>query len=147
MVTILIIGLAVSLGGPLLFLLAAKKFHFDSLSLPGRLFLWLLALITLLLAAYGARASWLTRIGVETFGWLDLLGAVVVVIASFIGIICFQVLQHKLHIKNAEGAKLQQRIYALSAPYRLFIVITAAVVEEILYRGYAMVLVSMYGVA
>jgi membrane protease YdiL (CAAX protease family) len=130
-------GLAVSLGGPLALLLATRKFRFNSLSLPGRLSLWLLAFIALTLAAYGAGSAWLTRIGVQPFGWFDLLGAAVVVIASLAGAICFQLLQRKRGIKNTEGAKLQQKIYDLSARYRFFVVVTAAVVEEVLYRGYA----------
>jgi len=137
MTATLSIGLAVSLGGPLILLLAAKKLHFNSLSLPGRLSLWLLALIALVLAAYGARSSWLIRIGIQPFGWFDLLGAVVVAIVSLVGAIFLQSLQRKLGIKNTEGAKLQQKIYGLSAPYRFFVVITATVVEEVLYRGYA----------
>ena len=131
------IGLAVSPGGPLILLLAAKTLRFNSLSLPGRLSLWLLALIALLLAAYGAGASWLTRIGVRPFGWSDFLGAVVVVIVSLVGAIFLQLLQRKLGIKNTEGAKLQRKIHDLSTPYRFFVVVTAAVVEEVLYRGYA----------
>lgn len=103
------IGLAVSPGGPLILLLAAKTLRFNSLSLPGRLSLWLLALIALLLAAYGAGASWLTRIGVRPFGWSDFLGAVVVVIVSLVGAIFLQLLQRKLGIKNTEGRSCSGR--------------------------------------
>lgn len=116
---------------------AAKKSRFDSLSIRGRLSFWLLALIALVLAMYGAGPSWLKGLGVQPFGWLDLLGAVVVVIASLVGAICFQLLQRKLGIRNTEGAKLQQKLYGLSAPHRFLVVVTAAVVEEVLYRGYA----------
>lgn len=135
--TLSMVGLIVSLGGPLILLLAAKKSRFDSLSFPGRLSFWLLALIVLVLAAYGAGPSWLTHIGVKPLGWSDFIGAALVVIASFVGAIGFQLMQRKLGIKNPEGAKLQQRVYSLSTPYRFFVVVTAAVVEEILFRGYA----------
>jgi membrane protease YdiL (CAAX protease family) len=135
--TLGIVGLVVSLGGPLILTLAAKRSGFDSLSISGRLSLWLLALIALVLAMYGAGPSWLQNFGVQAFGWSDLLGALVVVVASIAGAVCLQLLQRKLGIKNAEGAKLQQKIYGLSARHRFLVVITAAVVEEVLYRGYA----------
>jgi membrane protease YdiL (CAAX protease family) len=130
-------GLAVSLGGPLILLLAAKGFGFNSLSLSGRLSLWLLALMAVVLAAYGFGSSWPIHLGLRPPGWLDLLGVVVAVVASIAGAIGFQLLQRKLGIKNTEGAKLQQKVYELSLPHRFFVVVTAAVVEEVLYRGYA----------
>ena len=32
---------------------------------------------------------------------------------------------------------MHERVYSLSTPYKFFVVVTAAVVEEILFRGYA----------
>ena len=54
-----------------------------------------------------------------------------------VGAIALQILVTKLGFKDKEGSKLQQKIYSLSVPRRLFIVVTAAVAEEVLYRGYA----------
>ncbi len=135
-VTILGIGLVVSLGGPLLYVLVTKKFSINSLSLPGRLLLWLLAAAVLVIAARGGNA-WLSRIGVKQFGWLDLVSTVVAIIAMLVGAVVLQILLAKLGFKDKKGLELQQKIFSLSAPYRLFIVITAAVAEEVLYRGYA----------
>lgn len=137
MVTILSIGLAVSLGGPLLFVLATKRFSLNSLSVSGRLVLWLLAAATLVLAAYGGGAAWLGHIGVKPFGWFDLASTVVAIIAMLVGMIALQILVAKLGFKDKDGSKLQQKIYNLSVPHRFFIVVTAAVAEEVLYRGYA----------
>lgn len=137
MVTILSIGLAVSLGGPLLFVLATKRFSLNSLSIPGRLVLWFLAAATLVIAAYGGGAAWLARIGVKPFGWFDLASTAIAIIAMLVGAIALQILVTKLGFKNKEGSKLQQKIYSLSVPHRFFIVVTAAVAEEVLYRGYA----------
>ena len=137
MVTMLSIGLAVSLGGPLLFVLATKKFSLNSLSVPGRLVLWLLAAATLVIAAYGGGAAWLGHIGVKPFGWFELASTVVAIIAMLVGAIALQILVTKLGFKDKEGSKLQQKIYSLSVPRRLFIVVTAAVAGEVLYRGYA----------
>jgi len=136
MVAMLSIGLAVSLCGPLLFVLATKRFSLNSLSVPGRLVLWLLAAATLAIAAYGGGA-WLGRIGVKPFGWFDLASTVVAIIAMLVGAIALQILVTKLGFKDKEGSNLQQKIYSLSVPRRLFIVVTAAVAEEVLYRGYA----------
>lgn len=135
-VTLGMAGLAVSLCGPLL-LLAAKSLGFNSLSLSGRLSLWLLALMAVVLAAHGFGSSWPFRLGLRGLRWLDLLGVAVTVLASIAGATGFQLLQRRLGIKNAEGAKLQQKVYQLSFPHRFFVVVTAAVVEEVLYRGYA----------
>ena len=136
MVPIQSIGLALSLGGPLLYVLATKRFSLNSLSVPGRLLLWLLAFVALVIAAYGGGA-WLLRIGVKPLGWSDLLSTVVAIIAMLAGAIILQVVITKLGFKDKKGSELQKKIYSLSAPYRLFIVITAAVAEEVLYRGYA----------
>lgn len=136
MVTILCVGLAVSLGGPLLFVLVTKKLSFNSLSLPGRMLLWLLAAVTLGIAAHSGN-HWLARIGVKPFKWLDLLGTTVAIIVMLAGAIALQLLLTKLGFKSAEGSELQKKIYSLSVPRRFFIVATAAITEEILYRGYA----------
>lgn len=136
MATLLSVGLAVSLGGPLLFVLVTKKFSLNSLSVLNRSVLWLLAAATLAIAAYGGGA-WLVRIGVKQFGWLDLASTVVAIIAMLVGAVVLQVLLAKLGFKDKKGLELQQKIFSLSTPYRLFIVVTAAVAEEVLYRGYA----------
>ena len=137
MVTMLGIGMAVSLGGPLLFVLATKRLSLNSLSVSGRLVLWLLAASTFVIAAYGGGAAWLQHIGVKPFGWFDLATTIVAIIAMLVGAIALQILVTKLGFKDKEGSKLQQKIYNLSVSRRLFIVVTAAVTEEVLYRGYA----------
>jgi membrane protease YdiL (CAAX protease family) len=130
------IGLAVSLGGPLLYVLATKRFSLNSLSVSGRLFLWLLAVVALMIAAYGGGA-WLLHIGVKPFRWSDLLSTAVAIIAMLAGAIILQVLITKLGFKDKKASELQQKIFRLSVPHRFFIVVTAAVAEEVLYRGYA----------
>lgn len=136
MATILSIGLAVSLGGPLLFVLVTKKLSLNSLSLPNRSVHWLLAVVVLCIAA-SSGDHWLTRIGVKQFEWPDLLSAALAIIAMLAGAVVLQLLLTKFGFKNEKALELQRKIYSLSAPHRLFIVITAAVVEEVLYRGYA----------
>ncbi|MGH8124885.1 MAG: CPBP family intramembrane glutamic endopeptidase [Rhodanobacteraceae bacterium] len=136
MATILAIGLVVSLGGPLLLTLAAKQFSFNSLSLLNRLSFWVLAIAVLVITAYGGGA-WLLRMGVRPFEWVDCLGTIVAIIAMLAGMIILPQLVAKLGFKGTTGSEFQKKVYSLSVPYRLFVVITAAVTEEILYRGYA----------
>ena len=136
METILGIGLAVSLGGPLLFVLVTRGFSINSLSIPSRLVLWLLATLSLGIAALG-NGHWPACIGIARFEWLDVLGSAVGIVVMLAGSILLQTSLTKLGFKNPQGSGLQKKILSLSVPYRFFIVITAAVAEEILYRGYA----------
>lgn len=134
--TILCAGLVVSLVGPLLLVLATKRFSLDSFSFPSRLSLWLLAFISLAIAACGDD-SWPQRMGLVAFGPFDLLDAAAAIVAMLVGAVLLQLLLTKLGLKNPKGVELQRKIHALPARYRLFVVVTAAVTEEILYRGYA----------
>jgi membrane protease YdiL (CAAX protease family) len=59
------------------------------------------------------------------------------IVVMLAGSILLQTSLTKLGFKNPQGSELQKKIFSLSVPYRFFIVITAAVAEEILYRGYA----------
>ena len=136
MTAILGIGLAVSLGGPLLLVLATKRFSFNSMLLPGRLSFWLLAAIALAIAIHGDGA-WRLRIGLGPLEWSDFLDAIAAIVIMLVGAVVLQLLVKKLGFKSTAGSALQKKIFSLSAPYRLFIVITAAIAEEILYRGYA----------
>lgn len=136
MVTILNMGLVVSLVGPMLYVLATRRLELDSLSLPGRLVFWLLAAVALVCAAHGDGA-WRVHIGARTPEWLDLFGAVVAIMAMLAGAVLLAPLLVKLGFGKGTASELQKQIIARSIPHKCFIVITAAVTEEILYRGYA----------
>ena len=136
MTAILAIGLAVSLGGPLLLVLVTKRFSFNSMLLPGRLLLWLFAAVVLAMAVRGDGA-WRLHLGLGPLEWPDLLDAIVAIVVMFGGAVVLQRLVQKLGFKSTAATELQKKIFSLSAPYRLFIVITAAITEEILYRGFA----------
>lgn len=136
MAILLDIGLAFSLGGPLLLLLASKWLRFNSLSLPSRLFLWLLAFIVLALAAFSG-SPWLRRVGAQPVGWIQLIGAVVATITILGAFPFLQRLQKAVGGTSEEQTETFQKIACLPVPYRVFLVVTAATVEEVLYRGYA----------
>src|SRR5690242_8726846 len=124
METILGIGLTVSLGGPLLFVLVTKSFSINSLSIPSRMVLWLLAILSLGIASYGG-GHWPASVGIKRFEWLDLLGSAVGIIVMLSGSILLQSSLTKLGFKNPQGSRLHKKIFSLSVPYRFFIVITS----------------------
>lgn len=129
-------GLALALVGPLLLLLSSRAFRVDALSIPFRLAFWLLALVVLALAAH-AGGPWLGRIGAEPPGWIPLAGAVVAAIAILAIFPALQRLQKFLGGMGTAQTEFFNRIAALSVAHRVFLVVTAALVEEVLYRGYA----------
>ena len=134
--TILNLGLAVSLAGPLLYVFASRRFSLDSLSLPGRLLFWMLAAVALIIAAHGDGA-WMGHLGLRKFEWPDFFGSVVAIMAMLGGAILLSPLITKLGLGRGSASEMQKNIIALPIPRRCFIVVTAAVTEEILYRGYA----------
>ncbi len=136
MTAMLGIGLAVSLGGPLLLVLATKRFSLDSMLLPSRLLLWVLAAVVLALAVRGD-ATWRLHLGLGPLEWPDLLDAVAAIGVMLGGAVVLQLLLKKLGFKSTAASELQKKLFGLPAPYRLFIVVTAAITEEILYRGFA----------
>jgi membrane protease YdiL (CAAX protease family) len=130
------IGLALSLFGGLFLLLLSKAFRIDSLSLLSRLALWLLALSALVLAAYGS-GSWLQQIGFQAPTALHVGAAALAALAMLAIWPLLQRVQKALGSTSIEQTEQFRKLAGLSFAYRLFIVVTAAVVEEILYRGYA----------
>ncbi len=130
------IGLALSLLGVPLLLLAFKIFCVDSLSLLSRVALWLLAIAVLVLAAYSS-GSWRQQIGVQTPTAFHLGVAFLAALAMLSIWPVAQRLQKALGGVSVEQTARFRMVAGFSVGYRVFIAITAAVVEEILYRGYA----------
>lgn len=129
-------GLALALLASPLLLLAFKALHLDTRALWVRLSLWGFAIVTLALAA-SSGGPWLAQIGVHALGWaqgLETLAAIVVVLA---GMPLLQRLQKRLGGKATDQMKAFRKAAGQSLLQRLFLVVTAAVVEEVLYRGYA----------
>ena len=130
------IGLALSLLGAPLLLLGFKALRIDSLSLISRVALWLLAGTVLAFATYGS-GSWSQQIGIQAPTAIHLAAAV---FAAFAMLAIWPIAQHLQ--KSYGGVRVEQtesfqKIARFSFGRRLFLVVTAAVVEEILYRSYA----------
>lgn len=136
MQTILTIGLVISLLGAPLLLLACKALRVDPLSLSTRLALWLLAIVVLALAAYGSD-PWRMQIGLQAPSAVHFGAAALATLVMLAAIPLVQYVQKALGSTSVERTELFHKLAGLSFWFRVFIVITAAVTEEILYRGYA----------
>jgi membrane protease YdiL (CAAX protease family) len=134
--SILAYGLALALFGAPILLLATKLAGGNSLGFPFRLSLWALAGISVGIAR-SALTHWDLSLGLLAPSWRTVVSAVS---ATIITCAAWPVIQH---IQERAGKKtiLQNEAFqasiSLSIPYRLFLVATAAVTEEILYRGFA----------
>jgi membrane protease YdiL (CAAX protease family) len=123
------------LGAPIL-LITVRLINADPLGLPVRLTLWALAGVVCRIAVL-AGGSWSRSLGLTAPGWHAVVGAAA---ATFAVLPAWPLLQH---IQRKSGGRLVtenvvfQKIVALPLVYRLFLVATAAVTEEILYRGFA----------
>jgi membrane protease YdiL (CAAX protease family) len=135
MVFLLNAGLALALAGQAVLLLLARAFRLDPLSVRFRLAFWVLALFVLALAAYSG-GPWLSRMGVSPLGWLPLVGSIAAAIAVVAIFPPLQRLQKVLGGSELEQTESFRKIAGLSVAHRTFIVVTAAVIEETLYRGY-----------
>jgi membrane protease YdiL (CAAX protease family) len=135
---------AALVGMPLV-LLAFRKAGFGTLDWTPRLALWALA-AALIAVAHAAGLAWMAP---RTPPGMSIVAALLAVVTIFA---CMPLLQ------RAQGAPSEQQRSAFAAlatrPFaqRLFIVLTAAVVEEVLYRGLAIglgqqLLGSLYGAA
>ena len=131
-----IIGLLLALFGAPLLLLICKKLAIDSLAPAIRIGLWLLCLGVVAIAAQGPE-SWMAQLHLHLPTARTLLEAVLGITAALAATPIIQLIQTLLGgtslQRNAQFAKIRN----LSAANRLFIAVTAGVVEEVLYRGYA----------
>lgn len=137
MTILLDIGLALSLGGQLLLLLASKRLKGHRLSLPYQIcFSFLLAIIVIVLAACSG-VPWLNRLGLQPLGWLQLAYATAAIIAVLVGSALLGSIQNALGGADTKQKQTLQKLIDLPLSHKVFVVVTGVVAEEILYRGYA----------
>lgn len=132
----LILGLIISLVAAPLVLALAKRLNFQSWAIAPRLALWLAAAIVVAIAATHLDA-WRASLGVAHLTWGGIgWGALAVVVI-------FAAMSAQLYVQQRRGKQSEQqraRYQALLRQpfgYRCFLVATAAVTEEVLYRAYA----------
>jgi hypothetical protein len=133
---LLALGLAVSLLGAPILLTTARLFHVNPVGLPVRLALWALAGVVCGIAML-AGESWSDSLGLRVPSWQMLLGAATATFAVLLAWPFLQYIQRKARGNLVTDNVVFRKIVALPLAYRLFLVVTAAVTEEILYRGFA----------
>jgi len=132
----LALGLAISLLGAPILLIAVRLKNVDPLGLPVRLTLWVLAGVVWGIAVL-AGESWSRSLGLRVPGWHAVLGAAAATFAVLPAWPLLQFIQRKAGGRLFAENVVFQKIVALPLAYRLFLIATAAVTEEILYRGFA----------
>lgn len=132
-------ALAIALFGLTAFLFLLKKAGVDTLSWGARLSLWGLAGATLLILANGVGGLWpvLETIGLAEPTGRSLLWGVIGAAGLMVAASLLAVVQRAAKLPMGDNDAFQ-RITTLPTPHRAFVVLTAAVVEETLFRGVAL---------
>lgn len=133
---LLYLGLLLALVGSPLLLAAFRSLRFNQFSPVPRLTLWLAAVAVLVIAAENIEA-WPVHLGLEWPTWQSLELAILAVAILFIVLSAYAFLRGKFGSASPEQIELQQSLFRLPLGHRCFVVVTAAVTEEMLYRGYA----------
>lgn len=133
---LLYFGLLLALAAPPLLLALYKRARVKSFSLAPRLTLWALAIVVLFISALKIEA-WRAYLGLQWPSWQSLGLATLAVFITLLVFGVHQYLQRKLGENSSEKLRRFQEFMGFSFGYRIFLVVTAAVTEEVLYRGYA----------
>ena len=113
-----------------------KWLHFDPLSPAPRFYLWVAAVVALVIATATTK-DWYADFGL---GWPTSSSTGLAVLAAGTMFAVFGVIQYfqrKLGNHSSKQREQYTNILRLPFNHRLFLVVTAAVTEEVLYRGYA----------
>jgi len=133
---LLYLGLLIALVAAPLLAAAFKLLRFNPLSLVPRLTLWAAAIVVLVIAAMKIEA-WRTYLGLDRPMWQSLFLAIFAAALMLSVLGAHQFVQRTFGKGSPEQFRQLQNILALPFGHRCFLVVTAAVVEEVLYRGYA----------
>ena len=133
--TVLNFGVAIALLGWPLVLLAFRLLGRDTLSYVPRLCGWALAALCVVLAATNS-PNGIASLGVRAISMQTLVLGVLTAVGALLSFAAIGAIQRAMGLPNADIAMFT-RVTALPVVHRLFLVITAGVNEEILYRGYA----------
>lgn len=133
---LLYFGLLLALTASPLLLYLYKRVHINSFSLAPRLTLWALAIVVLIISALKTE-MWRSYLGLLWPSWQNLGLAIFAVFITLLVFVVHHNLQQKLGANSSEKHQQFQGFMSFSFSYRIFLVVTAAVTEEVLYRGYA----------
>ena len=132
----LVLGLLISLVAMPLILLLATRSHFNSWALVPRLAFWVAVAAVLAIAATGS-SSWRFDAGVARVTWASIGWGVLAVVVSMAAMGAQMYVQQRLGNAPQQQKTHFQALLRLPFTHRCFIVATAAVTEEVLYRAYA----------
>lgn len=130
------LGLFVALFGSPLLLMFFRWLRFNQFSPVPRLALWVAAVAVLVIAAANIEA-WRVHFGLEWLTWQSLGLAILAAAILFAVLSAYVSLRGKFGAASPKQLELQQNLLRLPFSHRCFVVMTAAVTEEVLYRGYA----------
>jgi len=133
--TVLKFGVGISLLGWPLVLLAFRLMGRDTLSLMPRLCGWALAGLCVVFAATFS-PSGIASLGFRAISIETLVLGVIAAVGTLLSFAAIGAIQRAMGLPNADIAMFT-RVTALPTLHKMFLVITAGVTEEILYRGYA----------
>lgn len=128
-------GLLIALAGAPFVLALAKARGLDPLSAGPRIACWLLAAGVIAIAAR-SDAAWPATLGLTPVTWRALELGLLTAVILLAGWPIVQQLQRMLGGRTVDRTEMFQRITRLPASYRAFLIVTAGVTEEVLYRGY-----------
>lgn len=135
---LLYFGLLFALLASPLVLAFFRKLHFNQFSIVPRIALWVAAAVVIGIAATSIGA-WRAALGLAWPTWQVVGLAVVAAVVLMFAIVASQSLlaKYKLLTPSPKQVELQQKLLHSPFRHRFFVVVTAAVTEEVLYRGYA----------
>lgn len=129
-------GLLIALVVAPLLLALFKWLRFNPLSPVPRFSLWVAAAIVLAVAA-ATSESWVAYSGLGLPPWSNIGLAVLGAVAMLLMLGLSQYFQRKFGASSSKQLDQYRSVLRLPHSHRLFLVVTAAVTEEVLYRGYA----------
>jgi membrane protease YdiL (CAAX protease family) len=133
---LLYLGLFLALLGSPLLMALFRSLGFNQLLPVPRLTLWAAASAVIAIAATNIE-SWRAYFGLEWPTWQSLGLAILTAVILFIVLGAYVSVQRRFRPASPEQLELQQSVLRLPLSHRCFVVVTAAVTEEVLYRGYA----------
>ena len=138
MLQVLYFGLPFALLASPLLLALFKRLHLKQFSPAPRIALLVAAAVVVGIAATNI-GIWRTALGLAWPTWQIVGLAVVAAVVLLLAIVASQYLlaKYRLLTPSPKQVELQEQLVHSPFSHRFFVVVTAAVTEEVLYRGYA----------
>ena len=129
-------ALCVALFGSPLLLMFFRWLRFNQFSPVPRLALWVVTITVLVIAAANT-VAWRVDIGLGWPTWQSLWLAILAAAILLVVLSAYVSVRGKFAVASPKQLELQRNLLRLPFGHRCFVVMTAAVTEEVLFRGYA----------